>query len=251
MLIYKNFTGTMFPKKINAVIIDDEELGRKNLAFLIEKFCPEVQVLETFGDEIEAHNYLCNNKIDVIFLDINMPKMNGFEFLQLFVSRSFEVIFVTAYEDFGVQALRAKAIDYITKPISVIELQSAVKRVIDKIPVVVAKPSNLISISHNDGTSIVNQHDIVYLEADDYLTKIHLINNQKITVSKTIKYFEELLDNQLFFRIHKSYVVNITYIDTYSKQDGGFVKMKYAVTLPISRRKLTQFLDIISQNVKH
>lgn len=236
-------------RKINAIIIDDEELGRKNLNLLLDKFCPSVQVKEMFFDEMEAYNYLINNDIDVVFLDISMPKINGFDFLQLFEIRNFEVVFVTAYEEFGIQAIRAKAIDYLTKPISVIELQEAVNRVHNKLGISDKNQSKLISISHTEGTSIVNQADIVYLEADDYLTKFHLVNHKKIIVSKNIKQFEELLDKRLFIRIHKSFIININFIDSYSKQDGGIVKLKYPVALPISRRKLTKFLQIIAKNV--
>lgn len=241
----------MNTKKLNAVIIDDEELGRKNLNLLLDKFCPTIQVVQLFDDTINAYNYLVNNEIDIVFLDISMPKMNGFDFLQLFTERSFEVIFVTAYEEFGIQAIRAKAIDYLTKPISVLELQEAVNRVIVKHEPVSSKQTNFVSISHSEGTNIVSQDDIVYLEADDYLTKIHLNNHQKIVVSKNIKHFEELLDGDKFIRIHKSFMININFIDSYSKQDGGTVKLKYPIILPIARRKFSQFLQIIAQNVRN
>lgn len=238
-------------KKIRAVIIDDEELGRKNLQVLLEKFCQEVYIADSFGDVIQAYKFLMNNEIDIVFLDISMPKMNGFEFLQLFSERNFEVIFVTAYEKFGIQAIRVKAIDYLTKPISVIELQEAVNSVLDKKRGQEKNQMKLISIAHTEGTSIVNQDEIVYLEADDYLTKLYLDNHRKVVVSKNIKYFEELLDERLFIRIHKSFIININFIDSYTKQDGGMVTMKYPVALPISRRKLATFLQIIAKNVRN
>jgi two-component system, LytTR family, response regulator len=237
-------------KSIKAVIVDDEDLGRKNLQLLIERFCPKVEVMSVFENEMEAYNYLINNQIDLVFLDINMPNISGFEFLQLFAERKFEVIFVTAYTDYGIQAIRAKAIDYITKPISVIDLQEAINRVIEKLGIEDIVQTNMISISHTEGTSIVNQNDIVYLEADDYLTKFYLTNHKKIIVSKNIKYYEELLSKNLFIRIHKSFMININFIDSYSKQDGGLVTLKYPVVLPISRRKLTYFLELISKKVK-
>jgi two-component system, LytTR family, response regulator len=236
-------------KKINAVIIDDEELGRENLGLLIEKFCKNVQVEKKFSNELEAYEYLTKYAIDVVFLDISMPNINGFEFLQLFTIRNFEVIFVTAYEDFGIQAIRAKAIDYLTKPISVIELQEAINRVIAKQELHEKKQPKLISVSNTAGTNIINTDDIVYLEADDYITTFHLTENKKIIVSKNIKYFEDLLDKQVFIRIHKSYIVNINFIQSYSKKDGGIVTLKYPITLPISRRKLSQFIEIMSQSI--
>lgn len=245
----------MNAKQINAIIIDDEHLGRKNLQLLLANFCPEVRIIETFDDPNQAYSFLKSNEIDLIFLDISMPNLSGFEFLQLFPKRNFEVVFVSAYEDFGIQAFRANAVDYLTKPISVVDLQEAVQRVMSKLSShqTVARPNTkLLSVSHADGTNIINTDDIVYLAADDYLTTFYLVNQPKIVVAKTIKYFEEMLAPQQFARIHKSFIININFIDSYSKQDGGFVKLKHAaVVLPISRRKMGSFLDLIAQNVRH
>jgi two-component system, LytTR family, response regulator len=235
---------------LKAIIIDDEELSRKNVEKLIETFCPDVSIIATFDAPFNAVDFLRQNTIDLLFLDISMPLVNGFEFLEgLPFERNFEVIFVTAYEEYALKALRIGATDYILKPISVKELQEAISKVKAK-----RRAKNevslgkKISVSHSKGVSIFNYSDILYFEANDDLTTIHLVDNQKLYLTKSLKEFQSALDKS-FFRIHKSYLINLAHIQGYSLQEGGLAIMKNNVKLPISRRNMADFVETLKNFV--
>lgn len=239
-------------EKIQAIVVDDEELGRKNIHLLLGRYCPEIDVKATFEKPLDAKKYIEENTIELVFLDINMPNINGFEFVESFKEPTFDVIYVTAYHDMSLRALRLGAIDYITKPISVVELREAIERFVAKQRKATKEPNEntKISVAHSKGTSILDAKNIVYLQADAYTTTIFLQNKDKLMVSKNIKFFEDMLDSHHFFRLHKSYIVNLNYIDSYSNTDGGFVRMKQYGELPISRRKKDTFLKIIHEFTK-
>ena len=236
---------------LKAIIIDDEALSRKNVEKLLESFCPDVQVKAQFESPLSAVDFLRQNDVDLLFLDISMPLVNGFEFLEaLPFERDFDVVFVTAYEEHALKALRLGAIDYILKPISVKELQEAVAKVKAK-----RKPkydllvSKKLSVAHSKGVSIIDFADILYLEVNDDLTTIHLTGTSKIYVSKSLKDFQSVLDSS-FYRTHKSFIVNLAHIQGYSVNDGGQVLMKNNVKLPISRRIMADFIETMNQLVK-
>ncbi|MBL7816617.1 MAG: response regulator transcription factor [Saprospiraceae bacterium] len=236
---------------LKAVIIDDEELSRKNVEKLLDTFCPDVQVKAQFDSSLSAVEFLRVTDIDVLFLDISMPIVNGFEFLEaLPFERTFEVIFVTAYDEYVLKALRAGAVDYILKPISVKELQEAVSKV--KVKRRTKNDSVLsrkLSVSHSKGVSIVDYDNILYFEVNDDLTTIHLINSQKVYVSKSLKDFQSVLDGS-FYRIHKSYLINLAHIQGYTQQEGGQAILKNNVKLPISRRTMGEFVETLKNFVK-
>jgi two-component system LytT family response regulator len=235
---------------LKAIVIDDEELSRKNVEKLVETFCPDVSIATTFDSPISAVKYLQQNAVDLVFLDISMPLVNGFEFLEgLPYERTFDIIFVTAYEEYALKALRIGATDYILKPISVKELQEAIGKVKAKRraknDVSVVKK---ISVSHSKGVSIFNYSDILYFEANDDLTTIHLADNQKLYLSKSLKEFQLALDKS-FFRIHKSYLINLAHIQGYTLNEGGQVVFKNNIKLPISRRNMAEFVETLKNFV--
>ena len=230
---------------VRCIIIDDEEFGRRNLELLITKYCENIVIQGIYESTLDAVKDIQEFNPDVVFLDISMPLQNGFDFLEnLPFERQFEVVFVTAFEDFGIQAIKAGALDYITKPIVISELQVAIEKAAKKKQKQVSSNAlNKISISHSKGISLIDPLEIIYLKGDDNITTIFLTNDRKLSVSKTLKEFEKSLDVSIFIRIHKSFIVNLKFVESYSLQDGGCVKLASSgLILPISRRKLSEFL---------
>ncbi len=235
---------------LKAIVIDDEELSRKNIEKLLNTFCPDVQVTAQFDSPLSAVEYLRVTDIDLVFLDINMPLVTGFEFLEaLPFERIFDVVFVTSYDEYVLKALRAGAVDYILKPISVKELQEAVGKVKTKRrPLKIGGLPRKLSVSHSKGVYIIDFDSILYFEVNDDLTTIYLTNNQKIYASKSLKEFQLALDKS-FFRIHKSYLVNLVHIQGYTLNEGGQAIFKNNVKLPISRRNMAEFVEILKNFV--
>ena len=209
----------------------------------------------------KARAWLQHNQADVIFLDISMPGETGFEMLEKIPGINFRVIFVTAHNEYALQAIKANALDYILKPVSIDELQTAVEKVKQLInsPAVADQsrqlldhllqtvhskiPPKKIALPQLGGISFIEVDDMVSLQADSNYTIIHMNTMQKMVISKTLKEFEELLDPAQFARIHKSYIVNLKYIKEYSTTDGGIVKMTDGNQWSISRRQLDTFLE--------
>ncbi|MBN1340094.1 MAG: response regulator transcription factor [Bacteroidales bacterium] len=241
-------------KKIRAIIVDDEEPGRRNLESLLSSYCPEVELSGLAASAVEARNLVESVRPELVFLDINMPNINGFEFLELFSRRSFLVIFVTAHAGFGIQAVKANALDYLLKPISITELQAAIKKVSDKIrnegylPPSAELPEKL-AVSHLNGFEIVETDDIIRLEADDNYTTIYTVAQGPIVVSRTIKDFEVILDPERFIRIHKTHIINIRHLKKYSKKDGGMVTLSDATELAIAKRRHGFFMEKVHRHL--
>jgi two-component system LytT family response regulator len=246
---------------LRALLIDDEENNLESLRFLLENDCSQVKVVGMMRNAVDARDWLAHNKVDVIFLDIHMPGENGFQFLDSFASQGHKIVFVTAYDQYAIQAIKASALDYLLKPVNIDELQGAVEKVRRSLnsPVAPEQASQLlahflqtvnkkaapqkIALPHLGGISFVEVNDIVSLQADSNYTIIHMGNMQKLVISKTLKDFEELLDPSQFARIHKSYIVNLRYLKEYSTTDGGIVKMTDGNQWSISRRQLESFLE--------
>jgi two-component system, LytTR family, response regulator len=180
----------------------------------------------------------------LVFLDIGMPEIDGLEFIELFPVRNFQVIYITAFEDFGIQAIKFGVIDYIVKPVSVSELQSAVAKAVNLIEDKGNKNKQKVRIPTLKGTDIVDTNSIVYIESDTYLCSIYLTSSEKIVISKSLKHFEEILPTDIFFRIHRSVLINLNFVESYSTIDGGTVKLKgFKSKLPISRRSKVEFFE--------
>ena len=246
---------------LKALLVDDEVNNLESLAFLLHHDCEGIEVVGKANDAEEARDWLKHHTTDVIFLDINMPGENGFQFLSSLATRNFKVVFVTAYNEYALQAIKASALDYILKPVNIDELKTAVEKVKDSLGSPVAAeqnhqllenllqsvnkkiPPKKIALPHLGGISFIELDSIVSLQADSNYTIIHLNNMQKMVITKTLKDFEELLDQTQFARIHKSYIVNLKYIKEYSTTDGGIVKMTDGNQWSISRRQLEFFLE--------
>ena len=246
---------------LKALLVDDEVNNLESLQFLLHHDCEGIEVSGKVANPADARDWLAKHTVDVIFLDINMPGENGFQFLSSLSSINFKVIFVTAYDEYALRAIKVNALDYILKPVNIDELQSAVEKLKQSLKNPAAAeqnhqmlenllhsvnkkaPPNKIALPHLGGINFIDVDDIVSLQADSNYTIIHKKDMQKLVITKTLKDFEDLLDQTQFARIHKSYIVNLKYIKEYSTTDGGIVKMTDGNQWSISRRQLDMFLE--------
>lgn len=250
------------PDKLRALIIDDESHAQENLQILVEEFCPEVEILALASSANEAQKLVEEHQPDLVFLDIMMPGKNGFAFLEDFDDRNFAVIFTTAHGEHAMKALKVQAIDYLEKPINIDDLQAAVKKAVNFIALKKGSKSSdnrierLLSsiasekttIPTSDGLAIVKSEDIIHLEAFDNYTTVFLVNNKRLVSSKNIKLFEDKLSELIFFRTHRSHIINFAHhLSEFKRTDGNIAVMSDATEIPISRRKLSVFLDRIAQ----
>jgi two-component system LytT family response regulator len=248
---------------LKTIIIDDEKNSRDVLLNKITHLCPELQVVSLCENGEEGIVEIESRQPDVVFLDVEMPRMNGFTMLQQLTNRNFELIFTTAYDHYAVQALRFSALDYLIKPIMTEELTNAVKRAIEKRQTHTSNQrlENLlynfmreknfgqrIAIPLLDGLQFIEQDEILYLEAKSNYTEITLSNGTRIMVSRTLKEFEEMLPSAIFLRIHHSWLINKFHVKKYIKGDGGQVVMRNDRVMDVARRKKEEFLRSIKNN---
>lgn len=246
-------------KKIRTLIVDDEELARKNMEVLLADYCENVQVIGEAANAREAKKFVQSNKIDLMLLDIEMPNGSGFDLLESIKEEiDFNIIFITAYHEYALKAFKFSAVDYLLKPVNPEELVAAIEKLktspgkdtkekIDALIENVNKKGeqlNKIALPSMEGLQFVNLDDIIYCESQDNYTQFFLVDGRRIMVSKTIKHFEEALDESQFFRVHRSNIINLKYIDKYVKGEGGYVVMKQGPRIPVSRRRKESFLQL-------
>ncbi|MBI2721564.1 MAG: response regulator transcription factor [Bacteroidetes bacterium] len=240
-------------KKYRAVIIDDEEDSRSNTRNMLQNYCPEIEIAGEAASGPDGKLKIQELKPHVVFLDINMPGMNGFEMLEGIYNRDFCVIFLTAYSEHGITAVKAGATDYLLKPLMLSELQSAIHKVVQhyehtKGLSAAAKPEqdkNLVLINHSKGFTLVDFKDIVWLEASDNYTNLFLNGQKKIVASKTLKEFEMILPTSEFFRIHRSALINVNFVKEYSNNEGGEVILSDGTHVQVSKARIQEFSDFI------
>lgn len=248
---------------LNVLIVDDEEYSRKSLYFLLQENCPEVIIEGIAGSVEEARKTIEQKSFDLVFLDIAMPKENGFELLPVLQKNNILVVFITAFDQYALKALKASAVDYLLKPIDINELKVAVQKSVERkkdvksvqIPSenlhLAALTENLINqnridkitLPHTNGFHIVDTDNIIYVEADSNYSIFHLNDDRKLVISKPLKEFEDILDASDFVRIHKSALINLQYVNSYSNKHGSEVMLKNNVALPISRRRSSEFQE--------
>lgn len=245
--------------KITAVLIDDEMNNLDNLHQLLKRHCPEVQVMATALNAEEGRRIILENQPDLVLLDIEMPGKNGFDLLKSLPQYDFEVIFVTAYDQYGIQAVKFSAIDYLLKPINPDELQLAINKVISKNR---SKKQNLqlenllrifqqqkedqrIALPTQKETRFIATGDIVRCESSNNYTSFVLANKEMILVSRPIYEYEELLGNYGFIRCHQSHLVNRKYIKSLIREDGGYLLMENGEQIPVSRGKKDFVIDAL------
>lgn len=237
---------------INAILIDDEAHCRDSLSILLNKFCPEVQIVQQCQSAKQGLEATTKLKVDLVFLDVEMPSMNGFEFLEKFNVIPFSVVFTTAYDKYAIKAIRFSALDYLLKPIDPKELVAAVHKVkahphsptneqfrmlMDRIQ---HRENGLtkIAVPIAEGFELVKADDIITCEADNNYTYLHLKNRRKITACRTLKEVEEQLESfTSFVRVHHSYIVNLNEVTKYVRGDGGYLAMSDGSTVDVSRSR--------------
>jgi two-component system LytT family response regulator len=245
---------------LRCLLIDDEEKSRANLRQLLKEYCPQVEVIAEAQSATEALKLITHLKPDLLFLDIEMGEMSGFDLLKSLDGRQdFEVIFVTAFDRYGIQAVKACAIDYLQKPINILELSSAVEKASQQISPAKENRrlkeliSNIdrvadeqrIAIPLADKIEFIAINNIIRLEAEGNYTHIYLANDKKYLICKTLKDYQELLEGYQFIRTHQSHLVNVHKIAAYVKTDGGYIAMEDGSQIPISRQKREEVLKKI------
>ena len=246
--------------KLKAIIIDDEASSRQSLSKKIALHCADVEIIAECENGEQGMMAIEEKKPDIVFLDVEMPRMNGFTMLQHLSNRSFELIFTTAYDHYAIRAIKFSALDYLVKPIEVEDLKTAIEMVKQKRKQSTTNErletllhnlmneknqANRIAIPSIEGLQFVEVNDIIYLEAESNYTVVYIKPSQKITVSKTLKDFEELLPPNIFIRIHHSWIINKNHVQKYLRGEGGQVIMSNGKTLDVARRKKDEFMKAI------
>ncbi len=252
---------------LKALIVDDELHARENLAMLLDEFCQEVQVIGQCENVEEARKAISELKPELVFLDIRMPSgIEGLELLEEIDNTDFQVIFATAFKEHAVRAFNANAIHYLLKPIDIEELQEAVGKVVefralmeedasskevykeslkDLKTTILTGESKRITITHAKGIKIVKQDEIVYLEGSGNCTYLHFADGSKFLDTRTLKVYEPILDNSRFYRVHKSYIVNLLFLKEYLHDQGHYVVLENDISLPVARNRVPDFVAAI------
>lgn len=246
---------------ISAIIVDDEAKGRLALREKIAAYCLQIQLVAEAANGKDAIQQIQQHKPQLIFLDIEMPRMNGFEMLNALAEKNFHVIFTTAYDQYAIKAIKYAAFDYLLKPVDIEELKTAVAKIDERENIQTKKQVELLNqnlqepkrqlsklaIPTPNGLLFYDINDIIYLEANSNYTNIYMANAVKITASKTLKEFEEMLPSLHFFRTHHSFLINLNCIKRYIKGDGGQIELQNGAYVEVSRRKKEEFLKITGQ----
>lgn len=246
---------------MKVLVIDDEEKARRLLKHIIEETCKEVKEIYEAPDLEKGVEMIKTQQIDVVFLDVEMPRYSGLEILDFFNEEAvnFQLIITTAYEEYAVKAFKLSAVDYLLKPLAVEEVKLAIskaykqlnaKQVETKIENIKSTLNqmnmNTLALEVPKGIIFVAYDDILYFEADRMYAKVYMKDGQVELISKPLKYFiDQLEKNIYFFRPHRSYLINLKHVKGFIKEDGGYLLMKNNKTLPISKGKKDGFLDVI------
>lgn len=235
-----------------ALILDDEAPARRCLQELLARHCDQITTIFLAEDIATATRLLHENKIDILFLDVNLGEETGFNLLQHTMNKSQAVIFVTAYEEFSLKAIKAQAIDYLLKPIDIDELIVAVNKaeafLKTNTPQQQAGPPdhgrNQVIVHHGQGFELFNFSQILFAEAEGSYTSFYLEGARKVIASRQLGSYESLLTNPSFFRSHKSYIINLSHLKGYSSKNGCAALLTEGYEVPVSRRKLSLFLEL-------
>lgn len=243
---------------ISSIIVDDEPGNIVTLNELIKQYCPQLIVTGTAQNPDEAIKIIKEVRPELVFLDIEMPFGNAFDLLDKLSPVNFEVIIVTAYNNYAVKAFKYAAIDYLLKPVNITELKNAVERVTESLEKnainnkitsfieqykATSTSSNKIVLPTNEGSYIENISDIMYLQASGNYTFIFCKGKEKYVVTKKLKEFEDILPLEIFIRIHNSSLININFVKKYFNGRGGYVQMEDGTTIQVASRKKNEFLN--------
>ncbi|MFD2101726.1 LytR/AlgR family response regulator transcription factor [Flagellimonas iocasae] len=243
---------------IKAIIVDDEFNAIKNLKWEIERFCTDVKVLDTFTDPVEAISAINYLKPDCVFLDIEMPEMDGFEMLNMLKYRSFDLIITSAYDNYAIKAFRQHAMDYLLKPVDSDDLIEAIDRIrANKQKNILGSELKGLFEEWRDAeekrmalpmagkTLYVDRNDILYCKSDGNYTEVFFENGGKEVFSKRLKDLEDMLGKG-FYRVHNSYVTRLNAITEFVNQDGQYLVLCDGTHVPVSRSKKGELLQLLN-----
>lgn len=243
---------------LKAIIVDDEKISRDILNDYIAKYCPDVNVCEQCDSVRTGLQAIEKHQPDIVFLDVEMPKGNGFDLLEQVKDIQFETIFVTAFDNYAIQALNYSAAYYILKPVSIDELVMAVDKIKSQkkknAPGVHTKvlleniktktiAQHKIVLPLQDGFEVVSLKDIVHCDAHDNFTDFHFVSGQKMMICRTLKFYEELLADSGFMRVHKSHLINLDHVTKYRKGKGGQLTMSNGAVIDVSPNKKDELME--------
>jgi two-component system LytT family response regulator len=244
---------------LRSVIIDDEANSAEVLQMILNESCKDVAITEVCLSPQAGLKAIETHKPDLVFLDIEMPRMNGFEMLQQLKEINFNIIFTTAYDRFAVRAFKYSAVDYLLKPIDRTELAEAVSRaqkmnekgqpelvgfLLQQLELLKAhKPIKKVALTTLESYVFVDVDEIIYCASESNYTRVFLTDGRSIVVAKTLGLIEDIIESEDFFRAHHSYVVNTKYIVSYAREDGGYIVMSNGNIVPLSRGRRDDFFD--------
>lgn len=234
-------------KPLRAIIVEDEPSGMENLRWKLQQNCPEVEIVAECLNGKDAIREIRRQLPDVLFLDIMLGDMTGFDVLKAIQRPTFEIIFTTSYDEYGIQAIKNNALDYLLKPVDTDELIEAVSkmqmRLMEKTGTpVVTRPSKL-GFPISTGQQFIDPVEIVYISADDNTATLHLMGKEKVKLTKSLGWVEELLNDHGFCRVHHSYLINFNQMKEFVRQDGGYVIMSDKKLISVARRRKDEFLS--------
>jgi two-component system LytT family response regulator len=244
---------------LKAILVDDELNSLQNLQLKIEEYCPAVRIVAQTQRPEEAVGLIQQHKPDVLFLDIEMPRMNGFKMLEQISEIDFEIVFITAYNHYAINAIRISAFDYLVKPVSIRDLQQTVERLghhtlkksrerAETLKRSLAHPKtqeDQLAVPTGDGLEFIQIRQIVRIESSSNYSRLVLENGKQMLVTRQLKDFEEMLADYRFYRVHHSHLVNLNYITRYIRGDGGQICLRNGDVIDVSRRKKDVFLKLI------
>jgi two-component system LytT family response regulator len=249
-------------KPINAIIVDDESKSCDVLRKMLRLYCPEVQVAGIANDIESAKKQIALNDPELIFLDVELPDGNSFSLLEQIEDQNFKVIFTTAYNEYALKAFKFSALDYLLKPINIDELIAAVDKFKKNEHPAPSSPQQLqvlresmvygkekiktIGLATLNEIRFVTTDNILLLEAANNYTHFYLVNGEKITVSQTLKHYEDMLKETRFIRVHQSHIINLDKVTKYIKGKGGYVIMTDGRSIDVSPKKKTEFLSALN-----
>lgn len=263
--IFFTFEQTRKMKPYRVIIIDDEKDPREALEKILVKYFPQkIKLVESVSSIKEGVKAIQLHKPDILFLDVEMPEENGFQLFNYFNDINFEVVFVTGYQKFAIEAIKCSALDYLLKPVNHFELKEVLERLDNK-----KQKENLkfkletlvtnihsndglikkIALPTSSGYEYVKIGNIVYCQADDTYTKVYTNRAEKFIVSKPLKKIEQLLPDNVFFRIHKTYLANLNFIKSFNKSGGHSITLENDINLPVSHNRSKELVERMTKSI--
>lgn len=247
---------------IRCVLIDDEKNALEMMEWLLKNYCPQAEIVAMCNSSANGIDAINKLKPDIVFLDIEMPNMNGFDMLEKFDKLFFDVVFCTAYDQFAIKAFKYSALNYLLKPVDPDDLKATINRIEEKKSSLSREQFDLlihnlresgkttpqrIALTTGDGLIFVPTADIIYCEAESNYTNVVLSGGRKILVSKVLKDIDETLSGPDFYRVHSSFLININHIRKFVRGEGGYIIMDNDATVSISRSKRQEFMEMFEK----